>query len=201
MITVSFIIPVYNEEKRLGKTFTALKIVRVPCGIRLTEVIFVNDGSTDTTASLIKEFSKHDKRVRVISYTPNQGKGYAVRQGMLAATGDYALFFDADMSTPLSQIKKFLPYMKNHTDVIIGTRKKGSSTVIRHQPLYRELLGKCFTRLTQFVLQVDVTDFTCGFKAFSQSARLAIFPCSIINGWGYDVEILLLAKKMGLHHG
>jgi dolichyl-phosphate beta-glucosyltransferase len=197
MITVSLIIPVYNEEKRLVKTFSALKTVQVPCGIRLTEVIFVNDGSTDTTASLIKEFSEHNKRVRLISYTQNQGKGYAVRQGMLAATGDYALFFDADMSTPLSQIKKFLPCMENHIDVIIGTRKNGNSIVIRRQPLYRELLGKCFTRLAQFVFQVEVTDFTCGFKAFSQSARLTVFPNSIINGWGFDAEILFLAKIRG----
>src|SRR3989440_7138720 len=159
MITVSFIIPVANEEKRLEKTFTALQTVRVPHGIRLTEVIFVNDGSTDLTASMIKEFGKHNKRVRLISYTQNQGKGYAVRQGMLAATGDYALFFDADMSTSLSQIKKFVPYMENHTDVIIGTRKNGKSTVISRQPWYREVIGKCFTKLTQFLLQVDVTDF------------------------------------------
>jgi dolichyl-phosphate beta-glucosyltransferase len=197
MITVSFIIPVANEEKRLEKTFTALQTVRVPHGIRLTEVIFVNDGSTDFTASMINEFGKHNKRVRLISYTQNQGKGYAVRQGMLAATGDYALFFDADMSTSLSQIKKFVPYMKNHRDVIIGTRKNGKSTVISRQPWSRELIGKCFTKLTQFLLQVDVTDFTCGFKAFSQRARLTIFPRSIINGWGFDAEILLLAKIMG----
>jgi dolichyl-phosphate beta-glucosyltransferase len=114
----------------------------------------------------------------------------------MVSIGDYALFFDADMSTPLSQINNFLPYMENHTDVIIGTRKNGESAVIRHQPLCRELLGKYFTKLTRFVLEVDVTDFTCGFKAFSQSARLTIFPRSIINGWVYDAEILLLAKKM-----
>src|ERR1700737_1547212 len=197
MITVSFIIPVYNEEKRLEKTFTALRTMRIPCGIRLTEVIFVNDGSTDTTASMIKEFSEHNKRVRLISYKQNRGKGHAVRQGMLAATGDYAFFFDADMSTPLAQIKKFLPHIENHIDVIIGTRKNGESTVIRHQPLYREWIGKCFTKLTRFILQVDVTDFTCGFKAFSKSARLTVFPCSIVNGWGFDAEILFLTKIMG----
>lgn len=133
-----------------------------------------------------------------MSYNQNQGKGYAVRQGMLAATGDYAFFFDADMSTPLEQIEKFLPHMENHIDVIIGTRKNGESTVIRHQPVYREWIGKCFTILARFILQIDVTDFSCGFKAFSKSARLTVFPCSIVNGWGFDAEILFLTKIMGL---
>lgn len=197
--TISFVIPVYNEEARIKKTFDALKSVKLPSGLKLSEVIFVNDGSTDKTKSIISNFkSKMKKKLNVtlVSYEQNQGKGYAIKQGMLKSNSDYTLFFDADMSTPLVEIKKMMPFMEKNIDVIIGTRKNGHSTVIRHQPLYRELMGKVFTRLTQFALNTKVTDFTCGFKVFSKKATLEIFSKSIIAGWGYDAEIVFLAEKL-----
>jgi dolichyl-phosphate beta-glucosyltransferase len=133
--------------------------------------------------------------VTVISYKQNAGKGNAVRLGMLESKSDYTLFFDADMSTPLSEINKFLPKIKDGVNVVVGTRKNGHSTVIEHQPLYRELLGKAFTKITQISLATDVTDFTCGFKAFSKKATNKIFSKAKIDGWGYDAEIIFLAKK------
>jgi dolichyl-phosphate beta-glucosyltransferase len=208
MKTLSFIIPVYNEEKRLPKTMEALRTLSLPRGLSLSEVIFVNDGSTDDTLKLlkrarttvlqpfIKKFSK--AKIKIITYRANRGKGFAIKQGMLEASSDYALFFDADMSTPLSELATFVPYMKTNTDVIIGTRKNGKSTVIMHQPLLRELLGRVFTKTAQKVLRLDVTDFTCGFKAFSKKAKEAIFTNSHINTWGYDGEIMFLTKKHGL---
>jgi dolichyl-phosphate beta-glucosyltransferase len=198
MKTISFVIPVYNEQKRIGKTFKALSRVRLPAGLKLSEVIFVNDGSTDQTKAKINRFrmkNKKIKNIRLISYPGNMGKGYAVRQGMIASDADYTLFFDADMSTPLSEISKLKPLIEKEADVIFGTRKNGKSTVIKHQPFYREFLGRGFTHMTKFALNLEVTDFTCGFKAFSKIANRKIFTNAVINGWGYDAEVAYLAKK------
>lgn len=202
MKTLSFVIPVYNEEKRLEKTLQALGKGFDFNGINLKEIIFVNDGSTDKTVSMLKaECKKLEKateaRVNIISYQPNKGKGHAIRTGMLASTSDYTLFFDADMATPLSEFKKFIPFIKQGKPVIIGTRKNGESTVVKHQPFYRENMGKVFTLLANIILNTWVTDFTCGFKAFSYQAKEDIFQKSRVNGWGYDAEILFLAKKLG----
>lgn len=186
-------IPVYNEEARLAKTFEALRSFKAPRGLTLEQVIFVNDGSKDPTASKIKKF-KTTLPIKLISYTHNKGKGYAIRTGMRESKSDYTLFFDADMSTPLSELEKFVPFMKQGTDVIVGTRKNGHSTVIRHQPFIREKLGKGFTLLTQLTLNTWVTDFTCGFKAFSKDATHEIFSKANIDRWGYDAEIIFLAR-------
>lgn len=198
MKTLSFIIPVYNEEKRIHKTFAALQELQLPRGLKLLEIIFVDDGSTDNTKKMITAYAKSatiSKKINIISYSINRGKGYALRQGMQQAISDYALFFDADISTPLSEINKFNYFINSHVDVIIGTRKNGHSTVTVHQPFIREVLGKAFTKLTQLALSVNNTDFTCGFKSFSKEARHTIFSKSQIDRWGYDAEILFLAKK------
>lgn len=201
MKTLSFVIPAYNEQARIKKTFEALRRVKLFRGLKLTEVIFVNDGSTDQTKIKINRFRIKNKiiaRIRLISYKQNMGKGFAVRSGMLASNSDYTLFFDADMSTPLSELDKFAPLMIQNTDVIFGTRRNSHSTVIKHQPLYREFMGKVFTMITRKALGVKTTDFTCGFKAFSKQATRQIFTKAVINGWGYDAEIAFLAKKIGL---
>ncbi|MBU1089076.1 glycosyltransferase, partial [Patescibacteria group bacterium] len=195
MITINFVIPAYNEQKRLEKTFKALNSFRPPKGIKITKVIFVNDGSTDSTLKILKntklKFSK-----KIISYSQNQGKGYAIKQGFLSANADYALFFDTDMSTPISELKKILPLLKQNIPVIIGTRKNGQSTVTTPQPIYRQILGRCFTYLSNIILNTWVTDFTCGFKAFSRQAYQSIAPLMTINGWSFDSEILFLANKL-----
>ena len=200
MKTISFVIPVYNEEKRINKTFSALKSFTPPESLTLREVIFVDDGSTDITKSKIKnQKSKLEKtlnaKVKIISYRINKGKGYAVKQGMLSSNSDYTLFFDADMSTPLTELNKFLPFMNDNKDVIIGTRKNGKSTVVVHQPKIREFLGRGFTLITKKLLRLTVSDFTCGFKAFSKNSKNKIFSASSINAWGYDAEIVFLANK------
>lgn len=203
MKTISFVIPVYNEEKRLKKAFTALEKGFSFDGIKLEKVIFVNDGSTDNTILKIKsQKSKIEKKLKakieIVSYCKNMGKGYAVRQGMFASNSDYTLLFDVDMSTPLSEFAKFLPFIENNIDVIVGTRKNGHSTVIKHQPFYREMLGKGFTLLSNIILNTWVTDFTCGFKAYSRNAKNEVFSRSFVNRWGYDAENLFLARKLDL---
>lgn len=196
MTTISLVIPVYNEAERLSKTFSILNKWKIPAGLKLEQVIFVNDGSTDQSLSLLKNIPlKFNKKI--ISYKKNQGKGFAVKKGMLASKSSYTLLLDADMATTPSQIKRFLPLIKKGTDVIVGTRKNGQSTVTVHQPIIRENLGKVFTKLSQIILNVPVTDFTCGFKAFSRIAKNDIFKRSLINRWGYDSEILFLAHNLG----
>ena len=200
--TISYLIPVYNEEKRLIKSAAALRNAVIPAELELEKIIFVNDGSTDETLSLLNKFGQEIENdtgvtVEIISYNDNKGKGYAIRKGMAASNSDYTLFFDADMATPLSELEKFIPYMEAGENVIVGTRKNGESTVIKHQPKIREVLGRVYTLLSQAVLNTWVTDFTCGFKAFSRQAKNDIFNRGKIDRWGYDSEILFLAKELG----
>ena len=199
MKNISIVIPVFNEEKRLKKTFAALQMLRLSGGLRVAEVIFVNDGSTDSSLSRLKTFVKTTKvPTKILSYKENRGKGFAVKKGMLASSGDYSLLCDADMSTPFSELVKFEKALNNDIDIILGTRKNGHSTVVIHQPKYREVLGKVFTKLTQQTLGLNVTDFTCGFKLFSKESVNTIFPHTIIDRWGYDAEIVYLATKNSL---
>lgn len=203
MKTISFVIPFYNEEKRLGKTFEALRKLKLPASLVLENLIFVNDGSTDKSELLIKKEKKSLKdalksEVSVISYSENKGKGYAVKQGILSSTSDYCLFFDVDISTPLSEIWKFLLPMARDVDVIIGTRKTAKSEVLVHQPFLREFLGRGFTVFTRSFLGIKASDITCGFKAVSRMAGKIIGSQMTISGWGYDAELLYLAQKENL---
>jgi len=197
MITINFIIPVYNEEKRLNICFRALDSFIPPKKIQISKVIFVNDGSTDNTLNILKN-TKIKFPKKIISYSTNKGKGYAVKTGLLKSKSDYSLLFDADISTPLSEIKKFVPFFKKNIPVIIGTRKNSHSTVTIHQPFIRENMGKAFTLLSNIILNTSVTDFTCGFKALSYEAIKIIAPKMTINRWCYDSEILFLAKNNNL---
>ncbi len=202
MKTLNFVIPLYNEEERLEKTIIELKAGFKFSGIDLKNIIFVDDGSSDETSSIIED-NKNDiakalnVNVDLISYKPNKGKGNAVRIGMLASKADYTLFFDADMSTPLSEFEKMIPYIEDHEDVIIGTRKNGKSTVVKAQPLHRQILGKGFTFLSNILLNTWVSDFTCGFKVFSKEAAQNIFSHSKVDRWGYDAELMFLANRLG----
>ncbi|MDP1722563.1 MAG: glycosyltransferase [Candidatus Gottesmanbacteria bacterium] len=200
--TLSIVIPFYNEEARIAGCLEALKNWTPPHAVRLEQIIFVNDGSTDKTEVRIRKYElgiiKHLKtNIVVASYGVNRGRGYAVRHGMSLSTSDYTLFLDADMSTPLGELDKFIPAINKGTDLIIGTRKNGKSTVIIHQPLYREVLGRAFTKLTNFILGTNITDFTCGFKAFSRRTKDAILPHLVCNRWGFDTEVIFAA----LYHG
>ena len=202
MITLSIIIPMYNEEARIGIAIRALKTYKPPAGVGIDRVIFVDDGSNDRTISKIKDQRSKIKEilnteVEIVSYKQNKGRGYALRTAMQEATGDYALWLDVDMSTPLTMIQKCMPSMKNRIPVIIGSRKIQGADVSVRQPLYRILLGQAFSKLSGIFLGVPVGDFTCGFKMFSRNAYQTIFPKTTINGWGNDSETLFLAQKFG----
>lgn len=188
---LSIIVPVYNETSRLHNLASIHKYFdeqSFPF-----ELIVVDDGSTDSTLKQLKTMEKKLK-LKIFSYPKNHGKGYAIKTGMKAASGDFLLFTDVDLSTPLDQFQNFLPFLDKF-DVIIGTRKNSQAKLIKRQPILRELLGKFFTFISQKTLSVDVSDFTCGFKCFSKRAAKEIFSRALIERWGFDSEILFLAKK------
>lgn len=202
MITLTLIVPVYNEEKRIQKCIQALCSFKPPKVVEIDRVIFVDDGSEDNSKVKIQNSkSKLEKslkaKIKIISYKQNKGRGYALREGMKEATGDYALWLDADMSTPLSQIEKILPSLQERKDVVIGSRKIKGAIVTKRQPFYRIILGQGFSKLSEIALGVPVGDFTCGFKAFTYAAYKTLFPLTRINGWGNDSETLFLAQKYG----
>ena len=180
---LSVIIPVYNEAKRLP---AALAICRQHPD---WEIIFVDDGSTDTTTPIIRKAG-----FTLITYPRNQGKGYALKKGVAAAAGTSILITDVDFSTPLTELPKLL---KVKADIVIGSRKTQGAKITRHQSLIREFLGKQFTNLTNMWLGTKVSDVTCGFKLFKAPVAKKLFALSKIKRWGYDAEILFLAKKHG----
>lgn len=189
---LSIVIPLYNEEKRLDNIYSIYEFLdkaKVDY-----EIILVNDGSNDETIKKVDQLPKKFK-YNLITYYPNQGKGYAIKEGMLSAKGEYRLFTDIDLSTPIEELNKFLPHLTKY-DVIIGSRKTKGSNLKKRQPFLRELLGKAFTLFSQLLLEVNVSDFTCGFKCFSKKAAEEIFKRQKISRWGFDSEILYIAKKL-----
>jgi dolichyl-phosphate beta-glucosyltransferase len=188
---LSVIIPVYNESKRL---YNLSEIVKFFNGQHFPwELIIVNDGSRDATLKQLRLLNKKYK-FKIITYLPNQGKGFAIKSGMLQATGKYRLFMDIDLSTPLEEFHKFKPFFEKFP-VVIATRKTKGSKLIIHQSFIRETLGKGFTLLSKIILNLNVSDFTCGFKCFSEDAAVKIFSNLTINRWGFDSEVLFLTKK------
>ena len=199
---LSVVIPVYNESARLDLTFAAFSAPSDWGIFRLEEIIFVNDGSTDNTLEILKQArptleAANKCQIRILTYHHNRGKGFAIKHGMLASRCAYTLMMDADMSTPLTEVKRLQTGVKNGRAVIIGTRKSRVVRVEKEQPLVRVLLGRVFTRLSQVILNTYVSDFTCGFKLFRRDARRAIFARSRIERWGYDSEIMFLAVRLG----
>lgn len=193
-LSLSIVVPVYNEENRLSLAVDAIKGLLDKKVFSDLEIIFVNDGSTDRTLEVLKKIK--DFPCRILSYEKNLGKGYAVRKGMLEACRSFVLMTDVDMSTPLSEIEKFIPHMTAGRDLIIGTRKNKHASVTLLQPWYRRNMGKVFTLLANLITGVRVSDFTCGFKCFSRDASSAIASATYINRWAYDAEILFVAARI-----
>lgn len=190
---LSIIIPLYNEQERLNKLAKVYKFLN--CQKFDYEVILINDGSTDNTLKTVNKLT--DKFEFILeTYEKNRGKGFAIKKGIMAAKGRYLLFTDIDLSTPLEEFNKFLPFLKTK-NIIIGSRKTKGSALRKRQGLLRENLGRGFTFLSRVILNLDISDFTCGFKCLPKTAAKKIFSRQRIEGWGFDPEILFLAKKFG----
>lgn len=191
-LRLSLVIPIYNERKRIGRS---LKNILPYLQKKTTdyEIILVDDGSRDDTLRVIKEFQ--NSHFRILSNKENYGKGFSVQRGMLASRFPLVLFSDADFSTPIEELEQFLPYLRDY-DIVIGSRGMKESQISRHQPFYKEWLGKLGNRLIQLLLLPGVQDTQCGFKLFKRET-LAVFKKQTIKRWGFDFEILLLARRMG----
>lgn len=187
-------IPAYNESARIGATLErVLDYVREQRWD--AEIIVVNDGSRDNTLEVVHGFIPRYPGLRVLKNPGNRGKGYSVRNGMLNATGEILLFSDADMSSPIEEAPKLLQPIAEGADVVIGSRWLRSELQTQRQPWYRQMFGRAFNLVLRVVLGLSYADTQCGFKAFKRSAAQRIFACQKIERWGFDAELLFLAKR------
>jgi len=192
---LSVVIPAYNEEERLKKTLP--KILTYFRKQKYTkEIIIANDGSSDGTAEFIRNKAKSSKLIKIVDLKQNQGKGGALREGFRASKGEWILFMDADLSTPINELEKFWEFASDY-EVIIGSRKMAGAKVTRRQNYLRENLGRVFTMLTNLLATKNLSDVTCGFKLFKGDVGRKLFAAGVINDWSFDSEILFLAQKFG----
>jgi glycosyltransferase involved in cell wall biosynthesis len=197
-ITHSIVIPAYNEGERLGATLEkVLAYVREQGWNAEVEVIVVNDGSRDNTAEIVRGFAEKNPVVRLVENPGNRGKGYSVRNGMLKARGEVVVFSDADLSSPIEELPKLLQALAAGADIAIGSRWLRAELQTRRQSLHRQLFGRIFNVLLRIILGLKFKDTQCGFKAFTRRAAQTILPLQRIERWGFDPEILFLARKFG----
>ena len=189
---LSVIIPAYNEEPRIVDT---LRQVLDYLGSQsyTWEVVVVDDGSTDTTPSLVGTFSKDYTNVRLIR-VPHGGKGWAANQGMLSTAAEYRFMCDADLSMPIDQINRFLPPEKTDFDIAIGSREIPGARRIG-EPYRRHFMGRLYNRLVRLLIIPNISDTQCGFKCFRGEVADKLFPLQKMNGFAFDVELLFLARK------
>lgn len=196
MTRYSFIIPAYNESSRIRPTLDEL--------LRYSEqrnwdaeILVVDDGSRDDTAQIVREYGKLHPQILLLENPGNRGKGFSVRNGMLHAHGDICLFTDADLSSPITEVQKLFDAISEGADIAIGSRWLRSELQTERQPLYRQAFGRIFNLVLRLFLGLKFADTQCGFKAFRREAAQRVFPLQKIERWGFDPEILFLARRMG----
>jgi len=195
-ITYSIILPAYNESARIAGTLNRILVHATQCGWNV-EVIVVNDGSTDDTAEMVRACAGEHPELSLLENPGNRGKGYSVRNGMLRARGDILLFSDADLSSPIEEAGKLFAAIGQGAEIAIGSRWLDRRLQIRRQPPLRRLLGRIFNLALRVILGLQFKDTQCGFKAFTRRSAQAIFPLQKIERWGFDPELLYLARKFG----
>ena len=193
----SIIIPAYNESLRLGATLDRV-LAYVAAQQWDAEIIVVNDGSRDRTADLVREYAQSHAKLRLIENPGNRGKGYSVRNGMMNALGEILLFSDADLSAPIEEAPKLFTVIKSGADIAIGSRWLRPELQTHRQSLVRQFYGRLFNLALRILLGLNFQDTQCGFKAFTRSAAHKIFPPQKIERWGFDPELLYLARRFGL---
>lgn len=193
---LSVVVPAYNEDARIRPSLERLAEYygeqEYPW-----DVTIVSDGSKDQTNAIVEEFVKGHPKFRLLAYTPNRGKGYAVRKGILEAPGEWILFCDADLATPQEETEKLLKHMQDGADVAIGSRPLRDSKLEVRQPWYREFLGRCFNKAVQTLAIKGIDDTQCGFKMFTRTAAQDIFARCKLDGFSFDFEALMIARDLG----
>lgn len=196
-LSLSIVVPAYNEESRLPKTLERIHNYIVARAYP-AEIVIVDDGSCDGTVRVVEEALKKYPELRLISNSTNRGKGFSVRHGMLKARGEIALFTDADLSAPIEEADKLLAAICTQKyDVAIGSRASGELIEV-HQSILRRMAGKIFNVLVRIGTGVNFGDTQCGFKAFRRESTRILFEQQLIAGFGFDPEILFLARYHGL---
>lgn len=197
---LSIVIPAFNEELRLPRALERIReyFANRPGGLDEIEVLVVDDGSTDATARIAHEWAESLPEWRVVSNGQNRGKGYSVRHGMLEARGRIALFTDADLSSPIEECEKLLAAIAAGNDYAIGSRAIDRSLIAIRQARHRELAGILFNKFVRLFTGLPFHDTQCGFKAFLREPSRVVFQQQHIEGFGFDPEILFLAKRHGL---
>jgi dolichyl-phosphate beta-glucosyltransferase len=197
-IRLSVIIPAFNEARRLPTTLQDVLAYLGRQSYR-AEVLVVDDGSSDDTARLVREWNAPPGVLRVINHPDglNHGKGATVRRGMAEASGRYRLFMDADNSTTLDHIEAFWPWFDNGYDVVIGSRGIAGAHIVIHQPWHKELGGKIGNRIIRSLAAPGIADTQAGFKMFSARCIEDILPRLTIERWGFDVELIVAARSRG----
>jgi len=196
-VHLSVIIPAYNEQARLPETLRQV-ILYLSAQSYQAEIVIVDDGSTDETASIVSHWPSAETPIRLLNHPGrlNRGKGAAVQLGMLAARGRYRLFMDADNSATLDHVEGFWPAFDRGYDIVIGSRGLPDSRVVVHQPRYKEIAGRIGNRMIRALAVPGICDTQAGFKLFSERSAEAIFARLTIQRWGFDIEVLAVARAL-----
>jgi glycosyltransferase involved in cell wall biosynthesis len=193
---LSIVIPAYNESARIEQTLERVTWCVEEQGWD-AEILVVDDGSQDWTAQIVKLWMERYPRLKLVQNNGNRGKGYSVRNGLLQAAGEVVMFTDADLSAPMEEANLLMAAIADGADVAIGSRWMDKTRQTMHQPLYRRFFGRCFNFVTRMVMGLPFKDTQCGFKAFRRPAAQVIFRLQRIERWGFDPEILFIARKLG----
>ena len=193
---LSIVIPAYNEAARIGNALDQVVACIVQRGWN-AEVVVVDDGSRDQTPEIVRAFAQNHPEVRLIQNPGNHGKGYSVRNGILHSFGEVVMFTDADLSAPIEEADGLFAAIASGADIAIGSRWLERTRQTIRQPFYRQFFGRCFNGVTRFIMGLPCADTQCGFKAFTRAAAQTVFQLQTIERWGFDPEILFIARKRG----
>ncbi|MDI9636884.1 glycosyltransferase family 2 protein [Geitlerinema splendidum] len=193
---LAVVVPAYNEESRILPTLERINEYFQSVDYSVA-VIVVSDGSRDRTNEIVEIFSSTNEATSLLAYSPNRGKGYAVRRGILSADADYVLFSDADLAAPIEEIEKLWLAISDDVPVAIGSRPLKESNLEIRQPWYREMLGRLFNKAVQTLAIRGIEDTQCGFKIFRQDVAQDVFSRCKLDGFGFDFESLMIARDLG----
>jgi glycosyltransferase involved in cell wall biosynthesis len=197
--SVSIVVPAYNEERRLPASLDAILEYLRRQQPQFSEVVVVDDGSTDETAACVRDYAATHESVRLVRNPGNRGKGYSVRHGMLEAKGEWRLFTDADLSAPIEELDKLSAAARREQALVaIGSRALDRSLIGVHQPAAREYAGRVFNTVMRAITRLPFMDTQCGFKLYHASAAEQIFPRQQLDGFSFDVEDLVIARVLGI---
>jgi glycosyltransferase involved in cell wall biosynthesis len=192
---LSIVIPAYNECMRIEGTLARV-LECVDARHWDAEILVVDDGSSDETVAIVQRWMSRHPRLHLVKNPGNRGKGYSVRNGLLQSAGDIVMFTDADLSAPIEEAERLFDAIDAGADVAIGSRWLDKQKQTVHQPIYRRFFGRCFNWVTRRVIGLPFKDTQCGFKAFRRDAAQTIFRLQTIERWGFDPEILFIARKL-----